>query len=333
MTADIIQAQYEQLDKIASRFRSEAENNAALLQQVAQGVQGLQGGWEGKGSAAFFAEMETTTNPGLQRLINALDEAQSATLKIKQIIQQAEEEASVPFGGAGGGTLPPGTTPVPPGQVPPGFTPIPGQPGTPPTVSPIPQPSSGGGSFWDRFRSKGDVWSFDSSKGPGGSSKGGKFSPGIKLTFGTEASSVWGNPKGDGVAAIGGHGEAGVKFSLDDGVMVGAGGEFYTVKGEWDTALLGDKEYGVTGGVGFKGPSADGFAGIQLDRKNQAVGASIGVNVVSVEGSVGGNVAGVNVSATGEIGLKAELGLTIGKRTEIKLPFISFGFKFGGGVD
>lgn len=339
MTADIIQAQYERLDTIAGRFGQEAEKNAALAQQVALAVQTLQnGGWEGKGAAAFFAEMEATTNPALQRLIHALEEARTATLNIKQIIQTAEQEASAPFNaagsnGTGSSTGPSGTTSPQPGVFPPGFTPIPGQPGAPPSVAPIPKPATTGSSFWDRFRAKDDFWAFDSAKGADGSRKGGKFSPGIKATFGTEESSVWGNPKGDGVAVVGGYGEVGLKANLDDGVMIGGGGEFYTVKGEWDTALVGDKEYGVTGSVGFKGPSAGGFAGFQFDRKDQAIGASIGVNAVSVDGSVGGNVAGVNVSLTGEVGLKAELGLKIGRRTEVKLPFISFGLKFGGGVD
>lgn len=328
MSNDVIQAQYEQLDNIASRFGQTAENNVALAQQVAQAVQALQnGGWEGKGAAAFFAEMETTTNPALQRLIHALEEAQTTTLEIKRIIQQAEEEASAPFRGGGNGTGTTGSSPIPPGVFPPGFTPTPGQPGTPPTITPIPQPSSDGGSIWDHFRSKGDLWSYD------GKGKNGKFSPGIKATFGTEESSVWGNPKGDGVAAVGGHAEVGLKASLDDGVLIGGGGEFYTVKGQWDTALVGDKEYGVTGGVGFKGPSAEAFGGFRFDRKDQSVGGSIGVNLASVEGSVGGNVAGVNVSAAGEVGLKAEFGITIGRKTEIKLPFVSFGIKFGGGVD
>ena len=111
MTSDIVQANYEQLENIASRFGQEAENNAALAQQVTQAVQTLQnGGWEGKGSAAFFAEMENTANPAMQRLIGALEEAHSATLKIKEIIKQAEEEASAPFrgGSAGGEAAAPG---------------------------------------------------------------------------------------------------------------------------------------------------------------------------------------------------------------------------------
>ncbi len=101
MSADIIQAQYEQLENIANRFSQEAENNGVLAQKVAQAVQALQNGaWEGQGAAAFFAEMETTTNPALQRLIHALEEAQRVTLTVKEIIRAAEEEAAAPFQGS-----------------------------------------------------------------------------------------------------------------------------------------------------------------------------------------------------------------------------------------
>lgn len=103
MTADIIQAQYEQLETIAARFGHEAERNTTLAQQVAQAVQALQnGGWQGKGSAAFFAEMEATTNPALHRLITALEEARTVTLTVKEIIRAAEEEAAALFNGAPG---------------------------------------------------------------------------------------------------------------------------------------------------------------------------------------------------------------------------------------
>lgn len=98
MTADIIQAQYEQLETIAARFGHEAERNTALAQQVAQAVQALQnGGWAGQGSAAFFAEMEATTNPALHRLIMALEEARHVTLTVKEVIRTAEEEAAQVF--------------------------------------------------------------------------------------------------------------------------------------------------------------------------------------------------------------------------------------------
>lgn len=100
MTAEIIQAQYEQLEKVASQFGQQSEMNAEMYGRIQQAVQALeQGGWEGQGANAFFAEMDGTINPALQRLVNALDEARSVTLEIKQVIQQAEEEAAAPFGG------------------------------------------------------------------------------------------------------------------------------------------------------------------------------------------------------------------------------------------
>ncbi len=109
MSSDVIQANYEALESIAARFGQQSEMNAAMYGRLRQAVQVLeQGGWEGQGSSAFFAEMDGTIYPALQRLIDALDEAQSTTLEIKQIIQQAEEEAAAPFGGTaaeGGGTV------------------------------------------------------------------------------------------------------------------------------------------------------------------------------------------------------------------------------------
>jgi WXG100 family type VII secretion target len=101
MNTDVIQANYDALEALAQKFGQEAEANTELNGRVQQAVQALQqGGWEGQGANAFFAEMDQITNPALQRLIHALEEAKSTTLKIKQIIQQAEEEASAPFGGS-----------------------------------------------------------------------------------------------------------------------------------------------------------------------------------------------------------------------------------------
>jgi WXG100 family type VII secretion target len=109
MSAEVIQAKYEALEGIAQKFGQQAEVGSEMVGRVQQAVQSLeQGGWAGQGASAFFAEMDQTINPALQRLINALEEAQSTTLEIKQIIQQAEEEAAAPFGGGaadGGGSV------------------------------------------------------------------------------------------------------------------------------------------------------------------------------------------------------------------------------------
>lgn len=337
MSSDLFQSDYEQLETLAGQFGQQAEAQESMLARVKSAADNLaDGGWIGEGSEAFQQEMEGVMIPACSRLINALKESQRVTRDIVRIIQQAEDEASAPFRGGGGGGFPGG------GGRPGGGIGIPGMPGGGGRPGSLPGggglpgggASGGGGSIWDNLRSKGPSFGFDFGKGDDGSRRGGKFSPGFDLTIGTKERSVWGDPSQDGWAGVGGHVEAGAKFNLDDGVFVGAGGEYYTVKGKADTAFVGDKEWGITGGVEGKALSAGGFAGVQWDGNDKRIGAEVGVNLVSVEGSVGGNIAGTNVSVAGEIGLKAELGFSLGKKgVEVKLPFISFGLKFGGGVD
>lgn len=102
--ADIIQADYERLEEIASRFGLRAEATAQTSAQVEQAMGSLQGGgWIGQGAEAFYAEMEGIVSPGMQRLADALEQARSVTLQIRDIVKEAEEEASAPFRGAHSG--------------------------------------------------------------------------------------------------------------------------------------------------------------------------------------------------------------------------------------
>ncbi len=321
MGADIVQAKYDELEMIAARFGQWADCNADMDGRVRQGVEKLrQGDWIGKGSAAFFKEIDAEVLPALNRLTLALQQSQSVVNEIIFILREAEEEAAAPFrNGEGAPFGSQSTLFALPGSFPAGDS------SASPTIHPIPTPPAGEGSIW-QLRLKGNIWEYDALHKPG------KFDPGLKLTVGLKESSIWGSPKEDSLAAVGGYAEAGVKVNKE-GVLIGAGGEFYAVKGEWDTALVGNKEYGLTGGFGFKGLSAEGMGGIQFDDKGKGLGASIGLNAISIEGSAGANVAGVNVSVKGEVGLKAELGLRIGQKTEVKLPFVTFGFEFKGGVD
>jgi len=105
MSADIIQAKYDELENIARCFTAQAESQTALTRRLEQNVQALrQGGWVGQGANAFFAEMDGKIFPTMQRLVSALEQAQTVTLQVKEVIQQAEEEAAEPFKG-GGNTL------------------------------------------------------------------------------------------------------------------------------------------------------------------------------------------------------------------------------------
>lgn len=98
MGNDVIQAKYDLLDQLAARFGQQAEAAAQTRQRVQQSMQPLQqGGWQGRGSAAFFAEMSGELLPAVQRLTAALGQARTATMQARDIMRAAEEEASRPF--------------------------------------------------------------------------------------------------------------------------------------------------------------------------------------------------------------------------------------------
>jgi len=98
MGADIIQAQYEQLEALARRFGKQADIQTALQKSVRTPVERLRSaGWAGRGSEAFYAEMDAKVFPAMKRLESALREAQKVTLQISGIVRQAEAEASELF--------------------------------------------------------------------------------------------------------------------------------------------------------------------------------------------------------------------------------------------
>lgn len=100
MDTAIIQSEYEQLRQVASRFRSQAERTVDVESHVKQVVGMLQqGGWHGTGALAFFDEMDSEIFPAVARLASALEEAQSVTLRIANVLRQAEEEAAKLFQG------------------------------------------------------------------------------------------------------------------------------------------------------------------------------------------------------------------------------------------
>src|SRR6266849_4096068 len=107
MPAATIRANYDQLKQVASAFRKNSEECKRSLQNIRSHKDTLQGGdWVGQGATAFYREMDDSVLPTLQRLINALDTAQSSVSKISSIMQEAEDQAANvlkgPAGGAGG---------------------------------------------------------------------------------------------------------------------------------------------------------------------------------------------------------------------------------------
>lgn len=96
--ADEIRADYDRLEQVANQFANQSQAVGQMLQKVRGSMDPLEGGgWIGRGSDAFFAEMNDEVLPASQRLQEALDEASRVTKQIIQTVKQAEEEASSPF--------------------------------------------------------------------------------------------------------------------------------------------------------------------------------------------------------------------------------------------
>jgi WXG100 family type VII secretion target len=96
--ADLIQADYQQLEQLASKFQSQSEAIRGMQQKLKSSMDPLKnGGWIGKGSDAFFNEMQDKILPAVQRLHDALGEASSKTKEIMQTMRQAEQDAASPF--------------------------------------------------------------------------------------------------------------------------------------------------------------------------------------------------------------------------------------------
>jgi WXG100 family type VII secretion target len=96
--SDEIRADYEQLEQIANRFASQQQAIQQMLQRVRGSMGKVEnGGWIGRGSQAFFAEMNGKVLPASNRLQQAMGEANRNVKEIAQIIRTAEEEGSSVF--------------------------------------------------------------------------------------------------------------------------------------------------------------------------------------------------------------------------------------------
>ena len=310
MAAPKILANYDQLVQIAQRFGREAEATQRMLDSVRQAMSTLEAGdWVGQGASAFYAEMNSAVLPSLTRLTRALADAQYVTIQVRREIEAAEAAAAAVLNGQG-------TTGGASGGASGG---APGQPGdgvsTPSGLTGVPFIDGVTQNIEKSFKAKA------------------KFTPGKAGQFGVDlfSGSVWGDKflDGHGKWDVAG-GSAGIGLRQIDGKWIaGASAEAYGARGKLEGALAGDKQLGWTGGVEAKALSANGFAGY----RDGSVGAEVGVNLVSAKAETGVNIAGANIGVSGEIGLKLELGLQIGKNTEVKLGPFSFGFSFGGAKD
>jgi len=92
---DEIQADYDELEQIASQFSNQAQNIQAMQQKVRGSyAKLLDKGWIGAGANAFFDEMEELILPAQERLQDALEQASQATQQISDNVKTAEQDAS-----------------------------------------------------------------------------------------------------------------------------------------------------------------------------------------------------------------------------------------------
>lgn len=96
--SDQIQADYDKLGQVASRFDRQAQATRDMTRKVRAAMQKLeQGGWIGRGADAFFAEMNQVVLPALSKMEKALQAGSQVSKEISQKMRAAEDEACSPF--------------------------------------------------------------------------------------------------------------------------------------------------------------------------------------------------------------------------------------------
>jgi WXG100 family type VII secretion target len=91
--AKIRKLNYDDLNSIVGKFRSEAQEIDGLLKQTKGKVDSLHAGqWVGEGSDKFFSEMEQSVLPALSRLVGALGHAGDVAQKIADTIRRFDDE-------------------------------------------------------------------------------------------------------------------------------------------------------------------------------------------------------------------------------------------------
>ena len=96
--AERIRVNYEALNKIQQEFAQLANDVRDMAGRIkTQDANLRQGGWIGRGSEAFYAEMDDLVMPAIGRLGQALEEGGQALGRVANVLGQAEEEAQSGF--------------------------------------------------------------------------------------------------------------------------------------------------------------------------------------------------------------------------------------------
>ena len=95
---DQIQVNYEVLNEMENKFVQLADEVQEMANKIKSRDNSLrQGGWIGRGSDAFYAEMDDLVMPAIARLKRALDEGGQALNRMARIFDEAEQEGQSGF--------------------------------------------------------------------------------------------------------------------------------------------------------------------------------------------------------------------------------------------
>jgi len=91
--AKIRKLNYDDMNSIVGKFKTEAQEIDGLLKQTKGKVESLHNNqWVGQGSEKFFSEMESLVLPAVSRLVDALNHAADIAQKIADTIRRFDEE-------------------------------------------------------------------------------------------------------------------------------------------------------------------------------------------------------------------------------------------------
>lgn len=94
MPAVQIRIAHDEMGQVAKTFQKNADDIASVHSRIKSAQDKLaDGDWIGKGADKFQGEMESSINPSLQGLQQAMEEASKVSGDISKIMHEADEEA------------------------------------------------------------------------------------------------------------------------------------------------------------------------------------------------------------------------------------------------
>jgi WXG100 family type VII secretion target len=92
--ADEIRVDYDAMEEISSKFATLEDAIATMLSDVRTKMEDLRAdGWQGRGSDKFYDEMTSEVIPAVERLRDAMGEANMVCKQTVEVVREAEQNA------------------------------------------------------------------------------------------------------------------------------------------------------------------------------------------------------------------------------------------------